>query len=81
MLWRDFAVLEQQEFHLLILDEAQTVKNASSRGADAVRRLRARHRLCITGTPLENNLGELWTQFDFLMPGYLYAEDIFKRNY
>lgn len=71
LLWRDLAVLEQQEFHLLILDEAQTVKNASSRGADAVRRLRARHRLCITGTPLENNLGELWTQFDFLMPGFL----------
>lgn len=71
LLWRDLAVLEQQEFHLLILDEAQTVKNASSCGADVVRRLRARHRLCITGTPLENNLGELWTQFDFLMPGFL----------
>ncbi|MFZ6798329.1 DEAD/DEAH box helicase [Undibacterium sp. Di24W] len=71
LLWRDLAVLEQQEFHLLILDEAQTVKNASSRGADAVRRLSTRHRLCITGTPLENNLGELWTQFDFLMPGFL----------
>ncbi|MFZ6819916.1 DEAD/DEAH box helicase [Undibacterium sp. Ji22W] len=71
LLWRDLPVLEQKTFHLLILDEAQTVKNASSRGADAVRRLRARHRLCITGTPLENNLGELWTQFDFLMPGFL----------
>jgi len=71
LLWRDLAVLEQQIFHLLILDEAQTVKNASSRAADAVRRLRARHRLCITGTPLENNLGELWAQFDFLMPGFL----------
>ena len=71
LLWRDLAALETQEFHMLILDEAQTVKNASSRSADAVRRLRARHRLCITGTPLENNLGELWTQFDFLMPGFL----------
>jgi superfamily II DNA or RNA helicase len=71
LLWRDLAELEIQEFHLLILDEAQTVKNAASRSADAVRRLRARHRLCITGTPLENNLGELWTQFDFLMPGFL----------
>lgn len=71
LLWRDLAALETQEFHLLILDEAQTVKNAASRSADAVRRLRARHRLCMTGTPLENNLGELWTQFDFLMPGFL----------
>ena len=71
LLWRDLAYLERQQFHLLILDEAQTVKNAASRSADAVRRLRARHRLCITGTPLENHLGELWTQFDFLMPGFL----------
>ncbi|MBX9869428.1 MAG: DEAD/DEAH box helicase, partial [Burkholderiaceae bacterium] len=71
LLWRDLSSLETQHFHLLILDEAQTVKNAASRSADAVRRLRARHRLCITGTPLENNLGELWTQFDFLMPGFL----------
>ena len=71
LLWRDLALLETQEFHLLILDEAQTVKNANSRSADAVRRIRAKHRLCITGTPLENNLGELWTQFDFLMPGFL----------
>jgi len=79
LLWRDIGILEKQEFHLLILDEAQTVKNASSRGADAVRRLRARHRLCITGTPLENNLGELWTQFDFLMPGFLGDMRSFKR--
>jgi superfamily II DNA or RNA helicase len=71
LLWRDIDVLEKQDFHLLILDEAQTVKNAGSRSADAVRRIRARHRLCITGTPLENNLGELWAQFDFLMPGFL----------
>ncbi|MES2105341.1 MAG: DEAD/DEAH box helicase [Pseudomonadota bacterium] len=71
LLWRDIAALAAQQFHLLILDEAQTVKNAAGRSADAVRRIRARHRLCITGTPLENHLGELWTQFDFLMPGFL----------
>lgn len=79
LLWRDLSFFESQEFHLLILDEAQSVKNASSRGADAVRRLRARHRLCITGTPLENNLGELWTQFDFLMPGFLGDMRTFTR--
>jgi superfamily II DNA or RNA helicase len=71
LLWRDISTLAAHSFHLLILDEAQTVKNAVSRSANAVRRLSARHRLCITGTPLENNLGELWTQFDFLMPGFL----------
>jgi superfamily II DNA or RNA helicase len=71
LLWRDRSALEAQPFHMLILDEAQTVKNATARSASAVRRLRARHRLCITGTPLENHLGELWTQFDFLMPGFL----------
>ncbi|GGC62935.1 helicase [Undibacterium terreum] len=71
LLWRDIDALTAQQFHMLILDEAQTVKNAAGRSADAVRRIRARHRLCITGTPLENHLGELWTQFDFLMPGFL----------
>ncbi|MFZ6653766.1 DEAD/DEAH box helicase [Undibacterium sp. TJN19] len=79
LLWRDIAALTTQEFHLLILDEAQTVKNAASRSADAVRQIRARHRLCITGTPLENNLGELWTQFDFLMPGFLGDMRSFSR--
>jgi SNF2 family DNA or RNA helicase len=71
LLWRDRSALEAQPFHMLILDEAQTVKNAAGRSANAVRRLQARHRLCLTGTPLENHLGELWTQFDFLMPGFL----------
>jgi SNF2 family DNA or RNA helicase len=47
------------------------VKNAGSQAAQVVRRLKARHRLCLTGTPLENHLGELWAQFDFLLPGFL----------
>ncbi len=71
LLWRDEAVLTAREYHLLILDEAQTVKNAAGKAAQAVRRLTTRHRLCLTGTPLENHLGELWTQFDFLLPGFL----------
>lgn len=79
LLWRDRAALEAQRFHLLILDEAQTVKNAAGRSANAVRRIHARHRLCITGTPLENHLGELWTQFDFLMPGFLGDARSFMR--
>ena len=71
LLWRDSKELAQYEYHVLILDEAQTVKNASSQGAAVVRQIKARHRLCLTGTPLENHLGELWSQFDFLLPGFL----------
>ncbi|MEO8151597.1 MAG: DEAD/DEAH box helicase [Rhizobacter sp.] len=79
LLWRDIDALAAQPFHLLILDEAQTVKNAAGRSANAVRRLDARHRLCLTGTPLENHLGELWAQFDFLMPGFLGDARSFTR--
>jgi len=71
LLWRDEKALAEHEYHLLILDEAQTVKNVSSQAAQVVRKLNARHRLCLTGTPLENHLGELWAQFDFLLPGLL----------
>ncbi|OGB01137.1 MAG: helicase [Burkholderiales bacterium RIFCSPLOWO2_12_FULL_64_99] len=81
LVWRDIEHLAPQPFHLLILDEAQTVKNAASRTAAAVRRLQARHRLCLTGTPLENHLGELWAQFDFLMPGYLGDQRSFQRRW
>ncbi len=70
-LWRDAPALSAQAVHLVILDEAQMVKNAGSRSARALRSLQATHRLCLTGTPLENHLGELWAQFDFLMPGFL----------
>ena len=71
LLWRDVDALATQPFHLLILDEAQMVKNAGSRSARALRKLQAPHLLCLTGTPLENHLGELWAQLDFLMPGFL----------
>ena len=79
LLWRDAEELTRQRFHLLILDEAQTVKNARSQGAEIVRRIDARHRLCLTGTPLENHLGELWSQFDFLLPGFLGDSNNFAR--
>ena len=81
LLWRDIRVLAAQPFHLLVLDEAQSVKNAAGRAARAVRRIRARHRLCLTGTPLENHLGELWAQFDFLMPGFLGDVRSFQRHW
>ena len=71
LLWRDREALAAHHYHYLILDEAQTVKNAASQAAKVVRTLDARHRLCLTGTPLENHLGELWALFDFLLPGFL----------
>ena len=79
LLWRDIEALGRQHFHLVILDEAQAVKNAAARSAQALRRLDTRHRLCLTGTPLENHLGELWSQFDFLMPGFLGDARSFAR--
>ena len=80
LIWRDRDVLAQQDYHLLILDEAHYVKNAHTRTAAAIRQLRSRHRLCLTGTPMENHLGELWSQFDFLLPGFLGSlKDFTKR--
>lgn len=81
LLWRDADVLMQHSYHLLILDEAQTVKNAQSQSAEAVRKIDARHRLCLTGTPLENHLGELWSQFDFLLPGFLGTSKQFTKHW
>ncbi|MDD5181016.1 MAG: DEAD/DEAH box helicase, partial [Gallionellaceae bacterium] len=81
LLWRDAEELAKHEYHLLILDEAQMVKNAQSKGAAVVRKINTRHRLCLTGTPLENHLGELWAQFDFLMPGFLADSKNFTRTW
>lgn len=81
LLWRDQEMLLQYDYHLLILDEAQTVKNAGSQAAIAVRKIRARHRLCLTGTPLENHLGDLWSQFDFLLPGMLGDAKSFNKTW
>ena len=81
LLPRDQERLQEQSFHSLILDEAQSVKNPKSQAAVVVRALKADHRLCLTGTPMENHLGELWTQFDFLMPGFLGDQTNFKRHW
>jgi len=68
---RDVAVLKDHRFDYVILDEAQAIKNATTATAKAVRLLRANHRLALTGTPVENHLGELYSLFDFLNPGLL----------
>ncbi|KAF1014079.1 MAG: hypothetical protein GAK31_03103 [Stenotrophomonas maltophilia] len=81
LVWRDAAALQAHAYHLLILDEAQQVKNAKARAAIALRGLQSRHRLCLTGTPLENHLGELWTHLDFLLPGLLGSEKVFNQHW
>ncbi|MBX9789684.1 MAG: DEAD/DEAH box helicase [Pirellulales bacterium] len=68
---RDIAKLRELEFDVAILDEAQAIKNAGSQAAKASRLLPARRRLAVTGTPVENHLGELWSLFEFLNPGML----------
>ncbi len=81
LLPRDRQRLLQEHFHLLILDEAQTIKNPRAQAAQVVRQLNARHRLCLTGTPMENHLGELWALFDFLLPGFLGDQKRFTRHW
>jgi superfamily II DNA or RNA helicase len=77
----DHAALAAQEFYCLILDEAQIIKNPSSNVSRAARALRSTHRLCLTGTPVENHLGELWSLCDFLEPGLLGDQRSFRRLY
>ena len=81
LLSRDEDTLLEHHYHYLILDEAQTIKNPLSKAAQLVRQIKTSHRLCLTGTPMENHLGELWAQFDFLMPGFLGDSSNFKRLY
>ncbi|WP_217476822.1 DEAD/DEAH box helicase [Stutzerimonas stutzeri] len=81
LLPRDIERLADTPLHVLVLDEAQNIKNARSKAAQAAGRLNARQRLCLTGTPLENHLGELWSLFHFLMPGWLGDAKRFTREY
>ncbi len=81
LLPRDEDALRRQAFHLLILDEAQYIKNHRSKAAQTASLLSARHRLCLTGTPVQNHLGELWSQFHFLLPGLLGDEKRFNSDF
>lgn len=78
---RDFAQLSKVNWHSLILDEAQAIKNRKTRVAQIAKKIRAKHRLCLSGTPMENHLGEIWSLFDFLMPGFLASEKLFQQLY
>lgn len=81
LLPRDLEVLQPQRWSVLILDEAQNIKNPNSKAAQAARQLDAGQRLCLSGTPLENHLGELWSLFHFLLPGWLGDSKTFNRDY
>jgi superfamily II DNA or RNA helicase len=76
---RDAAILKDIAFDYVILDEAQAVKNHTTATAKAVRLLRASHKLALSGTPIENHLGELWSLMDFLNPGMLGAASAFQK--
>lgn len=80
LLRRDLEEMEKHEFNTVILDEAQNIKNPNTITAKAVRRINARMRLCLSGTPIENNLFELWSLFEFLMPGFLGSQHSFQRG-
>ena len=78
---RDIPLLKDYQFRFVILDEAQNIKNAGSVAAQAVKQLLADTRFALTGTPMENGVGELWSLFDFVLPGYLPGYNTFLRKY
>ena len=78
---RDVGQYRAMKYRYEILDEAQYIKNASTQNSRAVKAIEARTRLAVTGTPMENHLGELWSIFDFLMPGFLFSYGKFHKDY
>ena len=81
LLRRDIRIYSDIEFAFCILDEAQAIKNPQTMSAQAVKKIRAKGKFALTGTPIENSLKELWSIFDFLMPGYLKSYENFKKSY
>ena len=80
LLKRDIERYGAKEFRYHILDEAQVIKNHNTQNAKAVKAIRSRQRFALTGTPIENRLSELWSIFDFLMPGFLYPYSRFRER-
>jgi SNF2 family DNA or RNA helicase len=81
LLRRDIVEYEAYDFDYIILDEAQHIKNPRTANATACKELRGDHRLVLTGTPIENSLSEIWSIFDFLLPGYLGSQKEFRQDY
>lgn len=80
LLRRDVELYQDRSFFCQVIDEAQYIKNHGTQAAKAVKQVRAAFRLALTGTPVENRLSELWSIFDYLMPGYLYAYQRFREE-
>ena len=80
LLKRDISEYEEYKFRCEIIDEAQYIKNANTQAAKAVKKVQADFRLALTGTPVENRLSELWSIFDYLMPGFLYSYKKFREE-
>ena len=78
---RDLPLYEDKNFDFCIIDEGQNIKNKSSKISEAVKSIKANCKIALTGTPIENNLLELWSIFDFIMPMYLFSEDKFKEKF
>jgi len=81
LLHRDFEVLKQPAWSTLVLDEAQNIKNSQTKQARAARALKADRRIALTGTPVENHVGDLWSIVEFLNPGWLGTLADFKRSF
>ena len=81
LLRRDIEQYAAHAFSVVILDEAQHIKNKATQNALAAKRLQAKHRLVLTGTPIENGVSDFWSIMDFLMPGYLGPHENFRKNY
>lgn len=81
MVLSDLATLKDMNFEWIVLDEAQNIKNVSAQRTSAIKKLSSRHRLALSGTPIENRITELWSIMDFLMPGYLGSLKRFKNQY
>lgn len=80
LLKRDIDVYEDKQFLYQVIDEAQYIKNHTTAAAKAVKAVKSTHRFALTGTPIENRLSELWSIFDYLMPGFLYGYETFKKE-
>ena len=78
---RDIEMISKYEFYACILDEAQYIKNANSLNARAAKQIKADCRFALTGTPIENSLTDLWSIFDFILPGYLSSYHHFRKKY
>lgn len=81
LLKRDIEHYSDKQFHYFAIDEAQFIKNQGTKSAQSVKQIVCRQRFALTGTPIENRLSELWSIFDFLMPGYLYSYNRFKERF